>query len=277
MSAKAAQPLDLLSTSQTNPLRCAFGAPLMALVIGGAAVIERTCCNHWECPRCGLIRAKQEYHRIAWGAEVLADDHQLYFWTLTCRGKELSLEDAEEHYYAWTNTLLTNARAVASRKNMHWAYVQVTERQHKTRNHPHSHIITTFLPCDAVPTIDANGRDAYISRWFDRANESAGLGVQHRISRVASAAAVGRYVAKYLFKDTMRDTWPRKWKRVRYSQSWPKVPQRHPEFATVLTTPQQWREVGMMREEFVISDPVDYEIAKHRVANIRMRQSDIRF
>jgi len=267
--------LDLYSTSQTS-FRCQFRAPLVALLVGGKATISQGCCNHWECQRCGLIRAKQEYHRISWGSEVLADEHQLYFWTLTCRGRELSLDDAEKNYYAWTNVLLTNARAVAKRKDQYWAYVQVTERQHKTRAHPHSHIITTFLPPDAVATTDEKGKPAFVSRWFERANASAGLGVQHRISPVASAAAVGRYVAKYLFKDVMRDEWPPKWKRVRYSENWPKPPAPAFDRAIVLKSRDEWREAGSVQQTWVIDSPVDYEIARHRIANIALRL-DVQF
>ena len=262
------QPLDLLSTSQTSRVRCAFGAPLVALRFGSKATIGQACCNHWECPCCGLIRAKQEYHKIAWGSEVLADNHQLYFWTITCRGRELSIEDAEKNYYAWTNVLLTNARTYAKRKGHYWAYAQVTERQHKTRNHPHSHIITTFCPDDAIKTRDEVGRDSVASQWFTRANSSAGLGSQHRISIVENAAAVGRYVAKYLFKDTMRDSWPKSWKRIRYSQNWPKPPQKQADFVAVLTDKNAWNSVAGEHWTFYCDNDIDYEIARHRIGNI---------
>src|SRR5882724_9677993 len=205
--------LDLLSTSQTrlHEMRwvepftgevfleppvvkyqsCPFGAPLIAMVFRGRATIQQTCCNHWECPTCGQTRAKQEYRRVVWGAEVLADEgHALYFWTLTCRGKELSYADAIDHYYEWTNVLLTNARAKAKRDAAFWAYIQITEHQKKSRAHPHSHLIISFLPPDAVEFIDRKGKSAVASAWFFNANVSAGLGVQHQITRVKSASAV---------------------------------------------------------------------------------------
>jgi len=130
----------------------------------------------------------------------------------------MPLDVAEEHYYEWTNRILTNARTKAKRAGDYWAYVQVTERQRKTRDHPHSHILTTFCPTDSVLSRDAQGREVYISRWFSKANELAGLGSQHTITEVESAARVSRYVAKYLFKEQARDKFPAKWKRVRYSQ-----------------------------------------------------------
>jgi hypothetical protein len=260
-------PLDLLSTSQTNA-RCVYGAPLVAIISGERATIGQACCNHWDCPACGVKRAKQEYRRIVAGAEALSVEHKLYFWTLTCRGKECSLEEAEENYYAWTNVLLTNARTKCKRENDFWAYVQITERQQKTRKHPHSHIITTFLPRDARGTAGKNGVKDFASAWMARANSSAGLGSQHRISEVKSAAAVSRYVAKYMFKDTLLTRWPAKWKRVRYSENWPKLPEFAPDFVAVLRSPQEWNQAGKQRRLFVCETPEWYELARHHIGNI---------
>lgn len=260
--------LDPLSTSQTRPSVCPFGAPFVAVVVNGEGRIFQSCCNHWECPCCGEVRAKQEYARIVHGCEVLSIEHQLYFWTLTCRGRELSLEDAEKNYYAWTNTLLTNARTKASRAGLYWAYVQVTERQKKTRRHPHSHIITTYLPDDSAVSTDKAGRESYVSSWFARANASAGLGTQHRISKVASASAVSRYVAKYMFKETMTETFPPKWKRVRYSQNFPKLPQYSPDFASVLHTPADWRKLDTMALLWGADNDVIYQMARHRIGRV---------
>jgi len=261
--------LDLSSTSQTRSLICPFGAPFAAVVVAGVGRIFQTCCNHWECPCCGEVRAKQEYRRIVAGCEKLAVNHDLYFWTLTCRGREMSLAEAEENYLAWTNTLLTNARVKAKRFGAYWCYVQVTERQKKTRAHPHSHIITTFLPEDARKTKDASGRDGYVSSWFSSANETAGLGSQHRISKVASAAAVSRYVAKYLFKDTMKDTFPPKWKRIRYSQNFPKLEPLVPDAMIVLQSVTDWRRADYMPITWQAENATIYEMARHRIGRIQ--------
>lgn len=193
----------------------------------------------------------------------------MYFWTLTCRGRELSLDEAEENYLEWTNILLTNARTKAKRANEYWAYSQATERQHKTRQHPHSHIICTFLPEDAIATRDDKGRDCYVSEWFTRSNASAGLGSQHRITKVENAAAVSRYVAKYMFKDSALEKWPAHWRRVRYSQNWPKLPEFRPDFAQSLLSPRDWAVVEKRREIFDCTSPLIYEQATHHIANIR--------
>ena len=49
-----------------------------------------------------------------------------------------------------------------------------------------------------------------------------------------------RYVAKYLFKDSIFTTdWPPRWKRVRYSQSFPKLRERKTD-AFVLLKHEDW-------------------------------------
>lgn len=272
--------LDLLSTSQTQtvtgqPPRCVYGAPLVAIRSIEGGTIKQSCCNHWDCPACGIIRAKQEYRRIVDGCSKLASDHKLYFWTLTCRGKECSLEEAEENYYAWTNRLLTNARTKAGRAGEFWVYVQITERQKKNRLHPHSHIITTFLPSDAVGTTDSKGRRAFVSAWFSQANESAGLGSQHRISQIEQPEAASRYVAKYMFKNSMVEEWPPKWKRVRYSQNWPKLPEFQPVAMFILNNAQEWRKAGLERVIWQCEGEVIYEMARHRIGNIERVNVDI--
>lgn len=260
--------LDLSSTSQTSKPKCAFGAPLIALIVAGKATITYGCCNHWECPRCGEIRAKHEYRRIVDGCEQLSAKHKLYFWTLTCRGRELSYERAEAYYLVWTNRLLTNARTKAKRASAYWCYVQVTEHQKKTRRHPHSHIITTFLPDDARATTSKNGRPAFVSAWFTDANYRAGLGSEHTISEVENPAAVARYVAKYMFKDAMKETWRKGWKRVRYSQNFPKLPELKPDYALPLNARGDWYEIGKQKIRWLCETDEIYEMSRHRIANI---------
>jgi len=275
--------LDLYSTSQTNrrtrvdyftgeyldhSLRCEYGSPLVAYIVNGHGVISQGNCNHWDCPRCGVIRAKTEYRRIVDGCQLLSQTHKLYFWTLTCRGREISLKLAEEKYLEWTNRLLTNARSKCKREAMYWAYVQVTERQKKTRAHPHSHIITTYKPPDARDTTDENGKPVIVSRWFSRANSSAGLGAQHKITEVRNPEAVSRYVAKYLFKASFSDIFPPNWKRVRYSQNFPKPVPIRTEFSVQLFKPDDWRAVDKQNVAFVAESHDLYLLALKHCYNV---------
>lgn len=176
----------------------------------------------------------------------------------------MPLEIAERDYLVWTNRLLTNARTKAKRSGNFWAYVQVTERQSKTRAHPHSHIITTFLPDDARATKDEKQRVAYVSRWFSLANETAGLGVQHRISLVDNASGVARYVAKYLFKDSMRQTFPKKWKRIRYSANFPALVVAKPDYTEMLLNVQNWRAASRKNVLWEAENELIYQMALHR-------------
>lgn len=270
MSEKTEPHLDLLSTSQT-PFFCPFGAPFVALVIEGKATISQTCCNHWECPVCGIKRAKHEYRRIVLGAETLErEGRDLYFWTITCRGLECSYDEALDSYLVWTNRLLTNARTKAHRAGQYWCYAQVTEHQKKTRQHPHSHLLTTFLPQDGIPTTDKNGRPVIVSEWFSSANVSAGLGDQCTISKVRSAAAVARYVGKYMFKASANEIWPSGWRRVRYSHNWPALPIVVASFTAVLLSRQDWQRVAREQTIFTCETSALYELATHRIGNIKL-------
>jgi len=215
---------------------CANHAPAIYYVDGaGRARLVEGCCNDWSCPRCGQIRARHEFTRIVSGANDISADHALYFWTFTCRGREMPLKEAETSYLLWTNRLLTAARAKAGRVTKKhpapdfWCYSQVTERQ--TRMHPHSHVLTTYCPPDAElykkgKTLP-NGRklthDTLWSAWFRGEVQAVGLGSECEISPVISAISAAAYVSKYLFKSSMSTKWPKGWRRVRYSQNWPKL------------------------------------------------------
>lgn len=281
-------PLDLLSISQTNastrltsaskifPVYCINAAPLIAYrVVDKAWAIAQANCNSWLCPRCGLIRAKTEYWRIVNGTNLLGLAGDLYFITLTCRGRELSLEDSEANYLKWTNVLLTALRTRAKRKKQNWCYVQVTERQ--KRGHPHSHIITTFKPHDLVDGTKTQylnaGKErtksevpALRSEWFEKRCVSAGLGNQYDITKVRSADGCSRYVAKYLFKPTMfTDVWPKNWRRVRYSNNFPKQEHQKAD-GMALRTPLDWYTLA---KQAVIVSPQDKDVEVATIRNLK--------
>jgi hypothetical protein len=257
--------LDQLSTSQTSGafprsglsaefVLCSYNAPFIAYKKEGKMYgITQGCCNHWDCERCGQHRAKMEYGRIVSGVQTLAKTRSVAFITITCKGKHLSVRDAEANYLEWTNRLLTNLRTYTKRNGQHWDYVQVTEKQ--KRGHPHSHILTTFVPPDIYhdwvysrkytgDEIEESWKWSLRSDWLQKSIVSAGLGDQYDISLVQTAAAASRYVAKYMFKDSMFGThWPKGWKRVRYSQSFPKLPDRAGD-AFVLLSKMDWRKLA---------------------------------
>lgn len=259
------EPLDLFSTSPTYSEDLCFApcinhAPIFAFNKHDKTYgITQGCCNDWTCPRCGKMRAKQEYGRIIEGCKTLSESSSLYFITITCRGRGLSHAEADAHYGEWTNRLLDAWRLQSKRTNQTWAYVQVTERQ--KRGHPHSHILTTFKPNDMATDwkwkrVQVEGRQfmayvsAYRSEYIAQSVVRAGLGDEYDISEAHTVGGVARYVAKYLFKDTIFSTkWPKGWRRVRYSQSFPKLPRRETD-AFVLIKPDDWRRLA--REAVIV-------------------------
>lgn len=285
--------LDLFSTSQTNftvlgeieqicaPVFCVNNAPYFAYHKREKTYgVIQGCCNSWNCPRCGELRAKQEYGRIVQGAKTLSENHELWFITITCRGRKMTKGEADVNYGKWTNTLLTNWRTSSSRAGQEWYYAQVTERQ--ARGHPHSHILTSFSPNDITLgtkrkwTEDFQGNKVWEdqpclrSDYVRRSCVSAGLGDQYDISRVSSVEGASRYVAKYLFKDTVFSTiWPKGWRRVRYSQQWPKLPKKQSE-AFVLMTREDWRKLA--RVALIVTS--DSDQTKEMVYN-NLRGADV--
>jgi hypothetical protein len=276
--------LDLFSTSPTTALQermalnsiCVYHAPFFAYKTEQKTWhITQGNCHHWDCPRCGLGRAKQEYGRMVEGCRALATQHPLYFITITCRGKEISHEYAEENYGKWTNRLLDACRLQAKRKDREWHYVQVTERQ--KRLHPHSHFVTTYVPPDATPFtkrkkyVGEDGKTAwreytaYRSDWFAAQVCKSGLGEQYDITRIASVEGAARYAAKYLFKPSIFSTdWPKGWKRIRYSQSFPKAAERETN-AIVLLTQEDWYKLAARTPIVTVSNLDDYQEVSNRL------------
>jgi len=273
--------LDLFSIRQSEPASasyapsktveplCVNSAPFIALQSTGKAYrVVQGCCNSWTCPRCGQNRAKREYGRMVMGCRELAKENDLYLLTLTCRGKELSLEDSQAGYYEWTNRLLSAMRYIARRDGKSWHYVQVTERQQ--RGHPHSHLMTTFFPHDLREGTRESWKyiDGKLTRqevpalrsdWLRERCISAGLGDQYDISKVRDAEAASRYVAKYLFKPSIFEThWPKNWRRIRYSRSFPKLPENE-KLGFPLIKREDWQRLSQLAVVITPGDKASYQ------------------
>ncbi len=255
--------------------KCDNGAPCLAIHKERKWMVMQGCCNDWTCSRCGHMRAREEYGRIVNGAnELHKAGRPLYFLTLTCRGKEMPLETAEAQYLTWTNRFLTAIRGEAHKRGIFWSYVQVTERQQ--RKHPHSHIITTYTPPDGrryrkgqfFPGGQRATHDMLYSAYVWKRAEDAGLGTQTDLSVITNPIAVAVYVSKYLFKDAMNTRFPPGWRRIRYSQTFPKLPVQEIE-GFPLVTHSDWIKLKNMSEPITTRDPVVAEIALlHLVTNM---------
>lgn len=270
--------IDLCCSEVLKPLhlgvKCIKNAPYICFVDNiGKAHLVQGCCNSWTCPRCGNTRAKQEYWRMVNGAVALEQaGEKIYMHTLTCRGLELSIAEAEANYGKWTNHFITNCRDRCKAQGDLWAYCQVTERQ--KRAHPHSHLISPFLPDDSrLVTVKKWGkgaklddREVYISDWYAKRLKTAGLGEQYEITEVRSAKGCATYFAKYLFKDAVFEVWPDGWRRVRYSQSWPKpLEPVKLELAFAIIKRVDWQKVDKLKRK-VYADTVEtFEAARRHM------------
>lgn len=269
--------LDLFSTSATSSHRCAYNAPCMYVPgNGGKAKLFQTCCNHWDCPRCGPMRARYEYGRIVEGARKLTQAGiDLYMMTVTCRGDE-DLETAEREYLKRTKVLNDTLRLRQQRKRDKQPFIYAVCVERQKRGHPHSHYLTNYVPddvisivsdytryCEAVETLNSGLASAlrFTPRKLAKSHPNdlhssdlmqttmrAGLGVQSAIAKIENIEGASRYIAKYLFKDSASETWPKGWKRVRYSQKWPKLPKQESEQAFIVMTREQWATIARLNE-----------------------------
>lgn len=302
--AQSYPPLDLFSTSAKIFDKCINNAPFICIPPNGRdGLLMQACCNDWTCPRCGQMRARHEYGRIVEGCRELSEQGlSLYFITITCRG-DVTPEQAENAYLDQTHKLHAAWQAHIKKTGQQWVYFAVTERQQ--RGHPHSHYVMACRPNDAYIVVDDYARylaevdtlNAYLtenelgmqfepapagdfgfmdmfSLWLSKQCAKVGLGVQCRVSLVERSEAVSRYVAKYLFKDSALTHWPKGWKRVRYSQSWPKLPE--PETSTKaypVLTASDWQRVANEAGTIVAKDADVYERALlHLCTNVICKQ-----
>jgi len=109
-------------------------------------------------------------------------------------------------------------------------------------------------------------RSAYLSRRV----VSAGLGEQYDISEVREIEGAARYVAKYLFHpDMFKAKYPPGWKRIRYSQSFPNLPEMETD-AFPLLARDDW---ALLAQKAVMLDCVG-DVA-YSEAQYHLRGSDV--
>jgi hypothetical protein len=83
--------------------------------------------------------------------------------------------------------------------------------------------------------------------------------------------AVAVYVSKYLFKDAMKTKFPKSWKRIRYSQNFPKLPDRTPELAFPLIKLEDWKRLAALDMTVYAEDEYCLHAAYARlVTNVRL-------
>jgi hypothetical protein len=265
---------------------CTYAAPVFAIPVGlgGGWRLVQGNCHHWDCPRCGRDVARGHYGRIVSGIEEL-QGHDWYLLTVTARGAGMTRKQAEDGWLLWTNRLFTRMRAAADT----WYYASVTERQ--KRGHPHSHTLITFRPKDGADVQRWTWQDTPAGRrkvlkwldddcsvpdmttrsaWLSERVVAAGFGPVWDLTRIRTPKGAARYVAKYMFKDMSFEKWPDRWKRVRYSQSWPPKDERDktPGVVPILTDSDL---IHFLDDNNASYDNRDATLDK-RVKNVREKQ-----
>jgi len=263
-------PLDQIQDITKRPSFCSYGAPFIAFVEDGKYAIQQACCDHWDCPRCRVYLVAKLRRRILYGAvELSARGVDLYFWTFTCRGRDLDLATADDHYYEWTNRALARLRAQARREERPWVYVQVTERQ--KRGAAHSHFLHTFRPSDAIEAGKRAGHTRLQSLSFLHAVVDAGLGPQSDITVVETPERAASYISGYLSKNDVGLPFPPHWHRVRWGRAWPKEPEKVMEFAAPLLTRKDWSKLDTSGPLWVVDNEDCYHYAKHRMTHLTVK------
>lgn len=167
-------------------------------------VIFRPRCKSWGCPYCAEINKKLWALRGAHGAgELIAEGRAVKFVTLTSHEKLNPNGTLIVWPKAWKKL-----HARAKYKGGKQPYLMIPER-HKD-NRLHQHMLTAW--------------DMSETWWKDNAR-AVGLGYMAKVKPVKSGPLAAWYVTKYLVKSLDTIDWPTKFRRIRTSQDWPKLPE----------------------------------------------------
>lgn len=144
----------------------------------------------------------------SWRAKIQVKEagYPYYFWTLTMRGK---YHTAEQGFKAlprlWDTFRKIIQRMLRQKQVKHWSYLAFVEGQPKRDYMPHFHILSSHKSP---------------ARLKDLAMQ-AGFGYQAYEKQLDSLKAAS-YVSKYASKQS--DKMPKKFRRVRSSRDWAKLP-----------------------------------------------------
>lgn len=170
----------------------------------GAAILFQPRCKLWKCPACAQINKRLWTMRALSGASQLIEQGEtINMLTLTSHGRLNAPETVWVFRHAWP-ALYKRARRAAG--GLH--YFMIPERHKDGRLHIH-----------ALSSANLG------SRWWKDNGAQTGLGYMNEEEPCKDDKAAGLYVAKYIGKqlDGLND-WPKRFRRVRRSNNWPKMP-----------------------------------------------------
>jgi hypothetical protein len=166
-------------------------------------------CKRWSCPICAPINALREAIKTANGVNKLRESGLVSkFATVTQPGSIKSPEFAysiiDNQWDKFRNRWQYWAKKVGL-PNMYAAFV---EGQSRRSDMPHFHIIGTSLP----------GSEA-MKKWAVK----SGFGFEADVQDIQPNSGIAWYVSKYSTKGSDAQYIPKGFRRVRYSQDWPKM------------------------------------------------------
>jgi hypothetical protein len=102
------------------------------------------------------------------------------------------------------------------------------------------------------------------------------LGVQTALSQIDTVEGASRYVAKYLFKSLTAQKFPAKWRRVRYSQSFPKLPEAHDDRKFPIVRSDDWIRLRAWEVTWLTFNPYAAQEARdHLVDVVFIHKTDV--
>lgn len=167
------------------------------------AVIFRPRCKRWDCPSCAEVNKALWGIRAYQGAKKIMDEGEtLYFLTLTSHEKLTANQSLWVWPRAWAK--LRDRMKYAAGGVFH--YLMIPERHESGKLHVHA--------------VESAGLG---ESWIKTAARKSGLGYMDEEEKLRTPTGAAWYTTKYLTKSLEYERWPLGFRRVRTSQSWPKL------------------------------------------------------
>lgn len=161
-------------------------------------------CKSWTCPACAEINKAIWTMRAEHGARsFLRQGYEISFLTLTSHEKLTPAQTMNVWADAWKKLRQRAVRAAGEG----FGYMMMPEQHKNGRLHMH-----------ALETARLS------SRWWKDAARECGLGYMADERPIEAIGGAVQYVTKYVTKSIEDTKWPLRWRRVRVSNNWPKLP-----------------------------------------------------
>lgn len=171
------------------------------------ALVFQADCDKWECVECQKKKQSQWVARAIIGSkQIISSGTELQFITITSHP---SLKN-----FAATNAVFPRAWAKLyarmKRRLPSLSYLMTMEEHENGRLH--AHLLTSYSPT--------------LRKWKTDLSNS-GFGHQTKIERVEHEGKAAGYISKYIGKSLGSTPLPEKFRRVRVSENWAKLPELH--------------------------------------------------